>query len=114
MLHAPFKVLVKVLSPVPLCGTPWTMAHQAPLFMGFPRQEYCSGLPFPSPGHLFDLGIKPRCPELQVDSSPLSHPGILTGCLQKGNNAAGFSNTGVAWVRTLSLPPHRLMQVLGA
>ena len=46
MLHAPFKVLVKVLSPVPLCGTPWTMAHQAPLFMGFPRQEYCSRLPF--------------------------------------------------------------------
>ena len=46
-------------------------------------------------------------PALQVDSLPLSHLGILTGCLQKGSNAAGFSNTGVAWVRTLSLPPHR-------
>ena len=46
-------------------------------------------------------------PALQVDSLPLSHLGILTGCLQKGSNAAAVSNTGVAWVRTLSLPPHR-------
>ena len=51
-------------------------------------------------------------PALQVDSLPLSHLGILTGCLQKGSNAAGFSNTGVAWVRTLSLPPHRRCRFL--
>ena len=38
----------------------WTVAHQAPLFMGFSRQEYWSGLPFPSPGDLPDQGIKPR------------------------------------------------------
>ena len=40
--------------------TPWTVAHQAPLSMGFSRQEYCSGLPFPSPGDLPNPGIEPR------------------------------------------------------
>ena len=40
-------------------ATPWTVAHQAPLPVGFPRQEYWSGLPFPSPGDLPDPGIKP-------------------------------------------------------
>ena len=39
---------------------PWTIAHQAPLSMGFPRQEYYSGLPFPSPGDLPDLGNEPE------------------------------------------------------
>ena len=49
-------------------ATPRTTAHQAPLSMGFPRQEYWSGLPFPSPGELPDPGTKPRSPELQADS----------------------------------------------
>ena len=40
--------------------TPWTVARQAPLSLGFPRREYWSGLPFPSPGNLPDPGIKPR------------------------------------------------------
>ena len=44
--------------------TPWTVAHQAPLSMGFPRQEYWSGLPFPPPGDLFDPGLKPLSPAL--------------------------------------------------
>ena len=44
--------------------TPWTVAHQASLSMRFPRQEFWSGLPFPSPGDLPDLGIKPASPEL--------------------------------------------------
>ena len=42
--------------------TPWTVAHQAPLPMGFSRQDYCSGLPVPIPGDLLDPGIKPRSP----------------------------------------------------
>ena len=53
------------------------MAHQAPLSMGFPRQEYWSGLPFPSPGDLPDSGIKPASPAWQADSLPLSHQGSL-------------------------------------
>ena len=52
---------------------PGTIACQVPLSMGFPRQEYCSGLPFPSPGDLLDLGIEPISPALQADSLPLSH-----------------------------------------
>ena len=42
--------------------TPWTVAHQAPLSMGFSRQEYWSGLPFPPPGDLPNPGIEPRPP----------------------------------------------------
>ena len=56
-------------------ATPWIVARQAPLSMGFPRQEYWNGLPFPSPGNLPDPGIKPTFPALQVDSLPLSHQG---------------------------------------
>ena len=47
-----------------LFATPWTVSHQAPPSMGFSRQEYWNGLPFPSPGHLPDLGIEPRSPAL--------------------------------------------------
>ena len=53
----PKNVKVKSLSHVRLFGTPWTVAFQAPLSMGFSRQEYWSGLPFPSPGDLPDPGI---------------------------------------------------------
>ena len=55
--------------------TPWTVAHQAPLPMEFSRQEYWSGLPFPSPGDIPNPGIKPLSPALQVGSLPLSHLG---------------------------------------
>ena len=48
----------------------WTVARQAPLSMGFSRQEYWSRFPFPSPGDLPDQGIKPRSPALQADSLP--------------------------------------------
>ena len=58
---------------VQLFVTLWTEAHQAPLSMEFSRQEYRSGLPFPSPGALSDPGIKPRSPALQADSL-LSEP----------------------------------------
>ena len=52
--------------------TPWSVARQAPLSMGFPRQEYWRGLPFPSPGDLPDQGIELASPALQVDSLLLS------------------------------------------
>ena len=79
---------------IPLCGsgglvakscptlaTPWT-ARQAPLSMGFSRQEYCSMLPFPSPGDLPNPGIEPGSPALQADSLPAEPRGnhkILQG-----------------------------------
>ena len=53
--------------------TSWTIAYQTPLSMGFPRQEYWSGLPFPSPGALPDPGVEPRSPALQTNILPLSH-----------------------------------------
>ena len=46
---------------------PWTVAHQAPLSMEFPKQEYWSGLPFPSPGDLPNPGIQPESPTWQAD-----------------------------------------------
>ena len=64
------KVKVKLLSRVRLFATPWTVAHQAPPSMGFSRQEYCSGLPFPSPGDLPYPGLEPRSPAMQADSLP--------------------------------------------
>ena len=57
-------VKVKSLSHVRLFATPWTVAYQASQSMGFSRQEYWSGLPFPSAGDLPDLGIEPRSPAL--------------------------------------------------
>ena len=54
----------------PTLVTPWTGAHQAPRSMGFSRQEYWSGLPFPSSGDLLDPGIEPGFPALQADSLP--------------------------------------------
>ena len=61
-----------------LCPTlwiPWTVVYQASLSMGFSRQEYWSGLPFPSPGDLPDPGIKPRSPALQAGALPSEPPG---------------------------------------
>ena len=66
---------MKLLSRVQLFATPWTIAHQAPLSMGFSRQEYWSGLPFPSPGDLPDPGIEPRSPALQADTLTSEPPG---------------------------------------
>ena len=56
-------------------ATTWTTAHEAPLSMGFIRQEYWNGLSFPSPGDLPNPGIKPRSPVLQVDSLLSEPPG---------------------------------------
>ena len=66
------------LSCVRLFVTLRTVALQAPLSMDFFRQEYWSGLPFPSPGDLLDPGIKPGSPTLQVDSL-LAYPQMRKG-----------------------------------
>ena len=71
--------LSRSLSRVRLFVTLWTVAHQTPLSMGFSRQEYWSGLPFPSPGDLPDPGIKPRSPALQADALTSETPGKPEG-----------------------------------
>ena len=68
---------VKSLSHVQLFVTPWTVAYQAPPSMGFSRQEYWSGVPFPSPGDLPDPEIKPGYSALQADALPSEPPGKL-------------------------------------
>ena len=66
------NALVEFSSVAELCPTLWNhmdcIGHQAPLSMGFPRQEYWSGLPFPSPGDLPDPGIEPGSPALEADA----------------------------------------------
>ena len=69
------KCKVKLLSHLQLFATSWTVAYQAPLSMGFSRQEYWSGLPFPSLGDLPNPGIKPVSPALQADTLPSEPPG---------------------------------------
>ena len=64
-----------MLSCVQLFVTPWTAAHQAPPSMGSPRQEYWSGLPFPTPGDLPNPGVKPGSPALQADFLQLAPHG---------------------------------------
>ena len=64
-----------MLSHVRLFATPWTEARQAPLSMGFSRQEYWSGLSCPPPGDLPNPGIKLRSPMLQADSLQTEPPG---------------------------------------
>ena len=68
-------VCAQSLSCVRLFATPWTVAHQVPLPMGFSRQAYGSGLPFPPPRDLPDPGAEPASPALQVDSLPPEPPG---------------------------------------
>ena len=66
---------VKSFSLVRLFVTPWTVAHQAHPSMGFSRQEYWSGLPFPSPGNLPNPGIEPGSPTLRADALLSEPPG---------------------------------------
>ena len=68
-----WKLLVTQLCPT--LWDPWTVARQAPPSMGFSRQDYWNGLPFPSPGDLPDPGTEPRSPALQADSLPSGLPG---------------------------------------
>ena len=65
---------MKSLSRVGLFATPWTVVYQAPLSMEFSRQEYWSGLPFPSSEDLPDPGIEPESPTLQTDALPSEPP----------------------------------------
>ena len=79
LMVAHVSCVTKSLSRISLCATPWTVARQAPPSMGFSRQEYWSGAPFPSPGDLPDPGIKPVSlvsPALAGGFFTTSAPGI--------------------------------------
>ena len=84
--------------------TPWTVAHQAPLSMGFPRQEHWSGLPFPSPGDLPDPGIEPADIFFTAESlgKPYQHWWVcanqtnLTGTFSKMKSSWFFLTTGTS------------------
>ena len=77
------KVKVKLLSRVRLFVTPWIVAQQAPPSMGFSRQEYWSGLPFPSQGHLPTQGSNPGLPHFWQMLYRLSHQGMFHKYLPK-------------------------------
>ena len=78
--------------------TPWTIAHQAPLFMEFSRQEYCSGLPCPPPGDLPNPAIKRRSPAAAAAKSLQSCP-IL--CHPRDGSPPGSAVPGILQARTL-------------
>ena len=81
-------VPAKLIQLCQLCVTPWTVAHQAPLSMGFSRQEYWSGLQFPTPGGLPASRIEPKSPAspaLQAGTLLLSHQGSPLGSREKEN-----------------------------
>ena len=89
---------VKSLSRFWLFATPWTVAYQAPPSMGFSRQEYWSGLPFPSPRDLPNPGIQPRSPEFQADaltSEPPGKPGSWEECDKYSKSLPNWS--WVSW-----------------
>ena len=89
---------VKSLSRVQLFATPWTVAHQAPPSMGFSRQEYWSGLPFPSPGDLPDPGIEPRSPALQADALTSEPPGKPQYCSEEFKKLSGVkTDREITW-----------------
>ena len=82
------KMKVQSLSRVRLFATPWTVAYQAPQFMDFSRQEYWTGLPFPSPRDLPYPGIKPRSSALRADTLPSAY--VLSPQLHQERLAACF------------------------
>ena len=101
---------MKSLSCVQLFATPWTVAYQAPLSMEFSRQEYWSGLPFPSPGDLPDPGVEPGLPHCRQTLYHLSHHWPLGKCKFKllwNNTAHLFSSVQCSRsVMSDSLWPH--------
>ena len=82
MMQVLAVAVVGSLSRIRLFAAPWTAAFQAPLSMGFSRQEYWSGLPFPPPGDLPNPGIEPASPALAGRFFTTEPPGKLSGLHQ--------------------------------
>ena len=96
---------VKSLSCVWLFATPWTVAYYAPPSVGFSRQEYCSGLPFPSPGDLPNPGIESRSPTLQADA--LLYNTLNTNWLEIGRSPRGGHDNSLQYTCLYNLMDRR-------
>ena len=94
---------VKSLTRVRLFATPWTVAYQAPSSMGFSRQEYWSGLPFPSPGDLPNPGIEPGSPALRQMLYCLSHQGSPSNV--RNLTMLQFTGGNILWLSTAVSSP---------
>ena len=104
VIYCSIVCVLSCFSPVQLFLTPWTVAHQAPLSMGFSRQEYWKGLPFPSPGDLPNPGIEPA-----ALMPPASADGFFTTSAPPGEaqlQSQQEPNTGGAGGRPPYLPLH--------
>ena len=100
------RVKVKSLSRVQLFETPWTVTYQALLSMGFSRQEYWSGLPFPSPGDLPDPAIELGSPALQADALLSEPPGTWVQILMLPRVGCRLSHTAqLLWTPVPSPAP---------
>ena len=99
------KVKVKLLSRVQLFVIIWTAAYQAPPSTTFSRQEYWSGLPFPSPGDLPNPGMEPGSPTLQADALPSEPPGKPMG--RDVLTKTTFSTANFCF-KKLSFPPQEV------
>ena len=109
-------VVVQSLSHVCSFMTPWNVAYQAPMSMGFPRQEHWSGLPCPLPVDLPDSGTDPQSPALWAGSLPLKHQGSATSfddhtqsvartkLHQKGQSFPNSTFLGICTFHFLSYP----------
>ena len=102
--HQKERKKVNSLSHVRLFVTQWTVAYQAPLSKGFSRQEYWSGLPFPSLGDLPDPGIEPRSPTLQADALTSEPPGKIIDTRDASKVAAAAAAKSLQSCRTLCDP----------
>ena len=91
-------------------ATPWTAACQAPLSMGFPRQEYGSGLPFPPPGDLPDPGIKAASPASLLLCRQILYRTYIQMCFLKGASVHRYSLLSFFF---LSLHPHSTKYISG-
>ena len=100
-IHSQSNLCRLVAKSCPTLVTPWTVAGQVHLSMGFSRQEYWRGLPFPSPGDLPDLGIKHRSPALQAESCLID--GFFT---DRGSQEACYNKIIIIlilWMKKLKL-----------
>ena len=98
-------------SHVQIFATPWAVASQALPSMGFSRQEYWSGLPFPSPGNLPNPGIKSWSPTLQADSFPSEPPGKPDVKFCQAKNCKFWVMIGAIWILQLELQGAGVCQV---